>query len=218
MTAASRWALVVVTAVVIGAAAPAAAAPPAVKACKKGCNSALSECTKGAKALFLVSRAACAASPDVKGCRRGVKHLFKVARRGCRDARARCRACCVAGGTVCDVPPELPRFSGEFPTPDRGGLDDTPLPPGPSGQGFMLLELPDGAFFFDPAARSPVSAAAECATVVLSCFDPTLRNWAGCFASVPECEGDTPWVGDHPMCCPAGCGARYQELRAVRPR
>jgi hypothetical protein len=50
---------------------------------------------------------------------------------------------------------------------------------------------------------------------VLACVHPTLRNFAGCFASVPACETATPWVGDHPMCCPAACGDRYQELRAA---
>jgi hypothetical protein len=190
-------------------------AASAVKVCKKDCKSALVACTGSAKSEKTTSRAACSAAADIKLCQQGVKRLFKAASRVCRGARARCRACCKDGSTGCDVPPELPRFSGEFPMPDRRGLDDTPLPPGPSGQGFMLLELPDGAFFFDPTARSPVSAAAECATVVLSCFHPTLRNWAGCLASVPECQTDTPWVGDQSMCCPAGCGERYQELRAA---
>lgn len=191
-----------------------AGAASAVKTCKKSCKGALTTCTQAAKSEQATNRAACGTAADPRLCRQEVKRLFKVARRVCRSARARCRVCCSDGRTGCAVPPELPRFSGEFPVPDRGGLEQTPLPPGPSGQGVMLLELPDGALFFDPAARSPVSAAAECATVVLACFHPTLRNWAGCFASVPECETDTPWVGDHAMCCPAGCGERYQELRA----
>jgi hypothetical protein len=210
----SRLALMALTGVVLVAGALPADAASALKACKKGCKAALSTCTQAAKREVATSRTACRTATNAKLCRRGVKRLSKVARRVCGSARARCRACCSDGRTGCDVPPELPRFSGEFPMPDRRGLDETPLPPGPNGQGFMLLELPDGTFSFDPAARSPVSGAAECATVVLACFHPTLRNWAGCFASVPECETDTPWVGDHAMCCSAGCGERYQELRA----
>lgn len=214
MSGATRLALLL-TAFFLVASAPPAGAASAVKTCKKTCNVALAPCTQSAKAEYATSRAACSTAADPKLCRRGAKHLFKVARRACRSARARCRACCADGRTGCDVPPELPHFSGEFPLPDRQGLDETPLPPGPNGQGFMLLELPDGGFFFDPAARSPVSAAAECATAILACFHPTLRNWSGCFASVPPCETDTPWVGDHPMCCPSGCGERFQALRAA---
>lgn len=104
-------------------------------------------------------------------------------------------------------------FSGAIAPVDRRVLDTVALPPAPNSRGFTLLALPDGTFTFDPQARSPVSAAAECATAMLGCFHPTQRNWAGCFASVPACTSETPWVGDHPMCCPAACGDRYQALR-----
>lgn len=218
-TIAGRLLPLALAALLLLASAPPAGAASALRTCKKSCKTALGACSRAARGTQATSRPTCGGATDARRCRQDVKRIFKAARSLCRNARARCRVCCRVccreGRTRCDAPPELPRFSGEFPMPDRRGLDQTPLPPGPNGQGFMLLELPDGAFFFDPAARSPVSAAAECATVVLACFHPTLRNWAGCFASVPACETDTPWVGDHAMCCPAACAERYQVLRAA---
>jgi hypothetical protein len=215
MTRAIRVTLLAGVVLVVTSSAPPADAASAVKMCRKSCNVALAGCRQAAKRDLVASRTACRTAADRRHCRQGAKRLSKVARGLCRSAKTRCRACCSEGRTGCDVPPELPRFAGEFPMPDRRGLDETPLPPGPGGRGFMLLELPDGSFFFDPAARSPVSAAAECATVVLACFHPTERNWSGCFASVPRCTTDTPWVGDDPMCCPVACGERFQELRAA---
>jgi hypothetical protein len=76
-----------------------------------------------------------------------------------------------------------------------------------------VLDTPDGTFTIDPAARTPVSAAAECAALVVACFRPGVRNWAGCFESVRVCPTATPWEGNDPMCCPASCAVRFQELR-----
>lgn len=107
---------------------------------------------------------------------------------------------------------ETPVFSGSFDLPDRQILKQLGLPPGPDGRGFALLTLNDGVYGFDPDDRTPVSAAAECAAGVLSCFHPQLRNYAGCFANVPVCSTDTPWTSDGPACCAAACGGRYQDL------
>lgn len=107
---------------------------------------------------------------------------------------------------------EPPLFSGSYPPPDRGALTALPLPPVPGQPGFMLLQLPEAIYYFDPAQRTPVSAAAECAAVVLTCYQAGAGNVAGCFANVPQCATNTPWLGNDPMCCAAACGARYQEL------
>ena len=107
---------------------------------------------------------------------------------------------------------EQPVFSGSFDLPDRQILKRLGLPPGPEGRGFALLTLNDGVYAFDPDDRTPVSAAAECATAILNCFHPQLRNYAGCFANVPVCPTDTPWTSDGPACCTAACGGRYQDL------
>jgi hypothetical protein len=192
---------------------PASAMParPA-KACIKKCKPVLASCTREVRAQSRAARQSCS-SADRAACRRTAKRVFAAGKRTCRGFRQQCQSCCRSGSANCDLAPEVPRFSGSFPQVDRTVLDTVSLPPGPNNRGFMLVELPDGSFSFDPQARSPVSAAAECASVVLDCFEPTLRNWTGCFASVPTCTTETPWVGDDPMCCPAACSVRYQELR-----
>jgi hypothetical protein len=106
-----------------------------------------------------------------------------------------------------------PLFSGSFTAPERSDLAALPLPQMPGRPGLVLVGVPHGFLYFDPAERTPVSAASECAVAVLSCYQPGVRDWAGCLANVPQCGDDTPWIGEHPMCCAAGCAGRYQALR-----
>jgi len=117
-------------------------------------------------------------------------------------------------GEACngEQPVEVPVFTGSFPQPDRAALANVPLPPAPDGKGKVLIELPDGMLIVDPTRRTPTTAAGECAVTMLACFHPPERNWAGCFANVPQCPNDRPWEGDGPMCCPAACAQRYQAL------
>ena len=183
------------------------------KVCRKGCTKATATCVGTVRSGLKTAKGTCAGSADAKSCRRDASRLAKDGKRICRAFRKRCRACCASGGVACDRAPEVPIASGEFPVPDRHVLDAVPLPTQADG-GYVLLSLPDGDFGFDPKNRGPASAAAECASAVLACFDPTLRNWAGCFASVPRCESDRPWEGDGPMCCAAACADRYQERLA----
>lgn len=208
-------ALALLLATVVSGALPLTAhARAGGKSCARACAVAQHACLRDARGNFGGHRADCrgdAASGRV--CRGRAKRLFATARRACRSFRSQCRQCCRAGGLRCDAPPELPVVIGTFSSPDQDALEHTGLPPAPGGQGFVALALPDGLVGFDPAARTPVSGAAECATAVLACFAPGARNWAGCLAAVPQCETDMPWVGDHPMCCPAGCFERYQALR-----
>ncbi|MFN8546223.1 MAG: hypothetical protein U0807_18750 [Candidatus Binatia bacterium] len=184
------------------------------KSCGRTCAVAQRACLRDARGGFGRHRADCLGDPaSGRVCRVRAKHLFATARKVCRSFRRQCQQCCHTHGPRCDTPPELPVVIGSFPFPDRRALEHTGLPPAPDGHGFVALALPDGLVGFDPAARTPVSAAAECATAVLACFAPPARNWAGCLAAVPECETRTPWVGDHPMCCPADCSERYQARR-----
>jgi hypothetical protein len=206
----SRWTLALL-ALLTSAPHPSRAASP-LKACLRGCRPLERTCLlEGGKGLR-VARASCTGTSR-RACIGTSKRIFKGAKRTCRTARAACRTCCRRRGTGCAIAPEAPIFSGRFTLPDRRALETAPLPPGPGGRGFVLLQEADGIFYFDPAARSPISAAAECAAAVLACYDPALRNRAGCFAGVPTCATDTPWVGDHPMCCARACGERYQERR-----
>jgi hypothetical protein len=186
----------------------------AAKSCTRACASAGRACLRDARAGLDRHRTDCLGDPaSGRVCRSRAKRLLAAARRVCRSSRSQCRQCCRARGSRCDAPPELPIVIGSFPAPDRRGLVRTGLPRDPGGRGVVVLALPDGLVAFDAAARTPVSAAAECATAVLACFAPPARNWAGCLAAVPACETDTPWMGDHPMCCPSGCVERYQARR-----
>jgi hypothetical protein len=200
----------------LAAPAPAAAARAGTeaKACRKACTATQRTCVRDLEATRAPARAACTGTKsEARVCRREAKRIFRAGRRVCRDARRACRRCCRTPSPACAVVPELPVYSGGFPVPERAPLLAPPLPPAPGGRGFALLTLPDGALAWDPADRTPLSAAAECASVMLACVAPPARNFAGCLASVPRCRSRTPWRDDGPMCCPAACAARYQALR-----
>jgi hypothetical protein len=206
-----------VLAVLIGVppivAAPADAAR-ADEACARSCRQATAQCLKDARARRARLAATCAGTPaERRPCKRAAKAAFKASRTGCRAFRATCRACCRDGGTDCANRGDEPLYSGTYTEPSRDVLETLPLPPAPDGSGFAVLATPTGTFAIDPAARTPVSAAAECAALVLSCFRANVRNWAGCFESVRVCPTDAPWEGNEPVCCPAGCAVRFQELR-----
>jgi len=106
---------------------------------------------------------------------------------------------------------EDPVFTGTFIEFDRTALNNLPLPPSPDGQGFLVLETAEGALILDPEDRTPASAAAECAQLIMNCFHPESRNFAGCFENVPVCQSDTPWMDDGPSCCAVACSTSYQE-------
>jgi hypothetical protein len=196
--------------------AVASAASPARKACVVECNAARLECVAQAEANDAALRAGCAAAPDPRACEAQAKRLAKAGKKACQGARKACKRCCKAPQPSCVQAPELPVASGAFPAPDRAALpaalEEAGFPPGPDGRGFTVVPLPDGELFIDPADRSPVSAAGECAEAVLACFAPPERNLAGCLAAVPACRAK-PWKGDDPACCPARCGERYQAWR-----
>lgn len=187
--------------------------------CRKGCRQAAAACRGEARSGHRDRIAGCRQETNAAGCRRAARTGFRAGRKTCSAARRSCRACCRADGSACTAAPvgepDEPLFSGTFPVPDRRLVETLPLPPAPDGIGRVVLVAPDGAFHVNPLLRSPVSAAAECATVLLACHHPRLRDWAGCFANVPVCPTDTPFLEDGPMCCPAGCAARFQALRAA---
>jgi hypothetical protein len=197
--------------------APARAASPARKACVADCNAARVACLGQAEANDAAARSGCAAAPDPRACEAQAGRLAKAAKKACKGARKACKRCCKSPAPSCVEPPELPVASGSFALPERSALaaalEEAGFPPAPQGSGYTVLPLPDGDFVIDPEDRSPVSAAGECADAMLACLSPPERNVAGCFASVPPCRGKKPWKGDGPLCCPAGCGERYQALR-----
>jgi hypothetical protein len=195
----------------------ASAANPAQRACVTDCKAAQIACLVDAASNEAASRAACSSAPDPRACEAHASRLAKAAKKACKSARKSCKRCCKAPQPSCVQSPELPVASGAFAAPERAALraalEAAGLDVGPEGRGFVLIPLPDGDLFLDPDDRSPASAAAECAEAMLDCIAPPERNIAGCFASVPACRGKKPWKGDGPMCCPAGCGERYQALR-----
>lgn len=109
---------------------------------------------------------------------------------------------------------EGPLYSGEWTLPDRSGLEGAELPVGPDGSGYTLLETHEGILWADIDHRDAVTAASECAAVVVACVEVDQRNLHGCLLNVPICETDTPWVGET-MCCPSACTDRYRELREL---
>jgi hypothetical protein len=183
-------------------------------ACAASCMSLQSKCRLEATRDRDAKAAACSGSSDaVATCREAADRLLEAAKSICTDARSACKSCCGSKGSSCAaIALEVPKFAGAFVLPDRRDLPGANLPPGPDGKGFLLGALPDGVAWMDPERRTPVTAAAECATAVLACFDPQERNFAGCFASVPACPTDAPWTSDGPACCAAACSTRYQEL------
>jgi hypothetical protein len=189
-----------------------------VKLCVAGCKEAAAACKETSASAGDAASAACASDPATERvCLGAAKRVTKESRKSCKGAQKACKRCCKDGGKACVLAPELPLASGSFPAPDRSELERLSLPPAEGRSGFLLMRLPGGELVLDPTARTPVSAAAECATAVLACFDLDLRNFSGCFAAVPACKGPAPWKGDGPMCCAAACGERYQaELRLGR--
>lgn len=181
------------------------------RACRSDCKARLRACIGGAKEERAVKAAACKTGAERRPCRAAQKSTFRRAKKACRSFRASCRACCRKGDAPCAG--EEPLFDGTFPAPDRRALDTLPLPPGPNGTGFTWLATADGAIVIDPARRTPVSAAAECAAFVVACYRAGVRNWAGCFDNAPPCPSDTPFLEDGVLCCPSACATRYQELR-----
>jgi hypothetical protein len=199
------------------AASGAHAADPAVNACLASCNAARTGCVAEVATRFDADEAACAGAAEARSCVTLAKRVQRSGKKACKGSRKACKRCCKeAAGAGCVLSPELPVFAGSFALPDREvlptALEAAGFPPGPGGRGFTVLALPDGVFFIDPDARSPVSAAGECADAMLACFAPPERNFAGCFAALATCKGK-PWKSDRPACCPAACGERYQELR-----
>jgi hypothetical protein len=189
---------------------------PERKACVAECNADRFGCLAQAEANDAAALAGCAAAPDPGACGAQAARLARAAKKACKGARKACKRCCKAPQPSCVQTPELPVASGAFPAPERSDLPaalaEAGLPPGPDGRGFTVIPLPDGQLFIDPADRSPVSAAGECAEAVIACFAPPERNVAGCLAAVPACRSK-PWKGDGPACCPTRCGERYQAWR-----
>ena len=105
-------------------------------------------------------------------------------------------------------------YSGSFELPERPTEDSVDLPAGPDG-GLVIFQSSQVVMTVHPDQRTPVSAAAECAVLTLSCFSPGERDWLGCFRNLPTCTSDEPWLRDDPLCCPSSCGDRYLELRAT---
>lgn len=112
-----------------------------------------------------------------------------------------------------ETPYEPEEFSGNFTPPSSTPIDNLPLPPAPDGNGYSLLQAGDATLVLRPTPRSPLSVAQGCLGLLRACYEPGIRNMAGCFANVPPCNTETPWLEDS-TCCPRACGARYQTLRS----
>ena len=110
---------------------------------------------------------------------------------------------------------DLTLYSGDWsiPDPEETMAVLEALPPASDGAGYQLLNAPDGEFVLRPEQKGPLTGAAGCAALFMACWDPQHRSAAACFAKVPVCTTDEPWLEDA-YCCPTSCGARFAELRA----
>ena len=105
-------------------------------------------------------------------------------------------------------------YSGSFEEPSENDLTTPSLPPAPGG-GFLLMQTSEGRLTYDPELRTPVTAAAGCAALLVACYEPGVRGFLGCLENVRDCDDDTPWDDEGPeYCCESSaCPARYRELR-----
>jgi hypothetical protein len=105
---------------------------------------------------------------------------------------------------ACNDTPTEP-YSGDWEVPKREQLLDLDLPPNPNGPGYVIGGDHGGLLIADPANRTPLSAAGECAALVVACYAPDERSIGGCLQNVPVCDTDTPWEGDDVLCCAEAC-------------
>ncbi len=112
-----------------------------------------------------------------------------------------------------DVGEDIPRYSGTWEVPSQEDLKDLPLAPAEDGDGYTLIEGPEASLVSRIDQHTPVSAAADCAALIIACYSPGERNFPGCFENVVQCSTETPWEGEG-FCCAPGCAGRYAELRA----
>jgi len=186
--------------------------------CVEACAQTLDGCPATVEAQAAADHAGCGAEADPAECSARVELVRTAGLDACGSASSACGSCCDDAQTVderdaCVVPAEIPTVDGDFTPPDPRANDDLPFPTGPNGNGFTILDLPDGQLIMDPDDRGPAWAAGGCAEAVLACYSPPDRNLSGCFAVAPACESAEPWNDDDPLCCPVGCGAHYQALR-----
>ena len=180
------------------------------------CSQARATCEQNAGIAENEMTAACPANPGQErtDCLARTQTLAAAGDDVCDKVEDACASCCAEFGLQCTLQPEIPKVIGNYTLPHREILEEqVGLPPGPGGVGLMLLELPDGAIGFDPSARNAITSAAECASALISCFDVSQRNFAGCAAAIPTCATDEPWSNGDGFCCTPACLDRYQELR-----
>lgn len=104
-------------------------------------------------------------------------------------------------------------YSGDWEMPDRAEIlaQAELLPPSADG-GALVHSDETGSLVLYPDSRTPLTAAAGCAAVVMACWDPDQRSIAACLAHAPACSTEDPW-NDDALCCDDACLPRYLELR-----
>ena len=109
---------------------------------------------------------------------------------------------------------DIPVYSGTFTLPAPADLTTLALPPGPNGTDYSVLDAPNVHLTFDPTRRDAQTALAGCASLLIACYSPGVRNFPGCFANVPACATTSPWE-EAAYCCDSSCGAAYAAGRTA---
>lgn len=94
--------------------------------------------------------------------------------------------------------------------PSASALDQ--LPANPDTGRRILFESGDNSFEYDPSMRTPITAAAACASWILGCFKPGQRSLDECAKFAPACQTSTPWL-ETTSCCPTQCAFDYAQTR-----
>jgi hypothetical protein len=84
---------------------------------------------------------------------------------------------------------------------------DNPVPPDTAlvvlGS-HVLTDVANATLQIDPTQRDPMTALAECADLVSSCYVPGGADLAFCLDLAHTCDSDQPW-NEKKACCPKAC-------------
>jgi hypothetical protein len=117
-----------------------------------------------------------------------------------------------ASGDAGPMASGLERSLQEFqpgPLPDVSELG---LPAASDGT-LVVMEMGPVAVHYDPTlASTPLTTRVSCNHWLKQCYELRGKDMDACFAAVPRCKTDTPWMSND-ICCPDACYRAYLNAR-----